>query len=138
MKFLDDYAGVGAWFIRLAFAAVFLFHGLQKALMAGPYDMMVGTMGMPAPVFYLVTFAEVAAGAGVLVGPFTSSLITRLAGLAGVPVMLGAIFIVHRPHGWSFMNEGPGGIEFPTVLFLMSLYFLLVGNRTIGDNPSEI
>ena len=133
MTFLDDYAPAAHWFVRLAFASVFLFHGLQKALMSGPYEMMVGKMGMPAPVFYLVTFAEVAAGAGVLVGPFMSDLITRLAGLAGAPVMLGAIFIVHLPHGWSFMNEGPGGIEFPAVLFLLSLYFLLVGNRTPGS-----
>jgi putative oxidoreductase len=129
MTFLDRYSHLAHWFLRLAFASVFLFHGLQKVVVAGPYNMMVGKMGMPAPVFYLVTFAEVAAGAGVLLGGFTNSLITRLSGLAAAPVMIGAIVIVHAPNGWSFMNNG---IEFPVVLLLMSLYFLLAGN------PDEI
>ncbi len=93
---------------------------------------------MPAPVFYLVTFAEVAGGVGVLVGPLTSSPITRLAGLAAAPVMLGAIFIVHLPHGWSFMNDGPGGIEFPTVLLLMSLYYLVAGIVGLSGGPVEV
>lgn len=129
MNFLDDYAGYGHWLLRLAFASVFLFHGLQKALTAGPYDMMVGKMGMPAPVFWLVTLAEVAGGAFVLLGGVTNDLVTRLAGLVIVPVMAGAIFIVHLPHGWSFMDpNGPGGVEFPVVLLLMALYFLMVGN----------
>jgi len=125
MDFLDEYRAAGPWFLRIAFASVFLYHGLQKLAAAGPYDMMVGKMGMPAPVFYLVTFAEVAAGAGVLLGPFMGSLVTRLAGLAAAPVMVGAIVIVHAPNGWSFMNNG---VEFQVVLLLMALYFLVAGN----------
>ena len=135
MKFLDDYVGLAPWFLRLAFASVFLFHGLQKVLASGPYNMMVVQQGMPAPVFYLVTFAEVAAGAGVLLGPFMNDLITRLSGLAAAPVMLGAIFMVHLKNGWSFMNNG---IEFPTIMLLLALYFLVAGNQGGSGEPVEV
>ncbi len=57
-------------------------------------------------------------------------LITRLAGLAIAPVMLGAIFMVH----WSRWDFAPaegypaGGMEFQVVLLLTALYFLVMGN----------
>lgn len=127
MDFLDEYAGKAHWLLRLALASVFLFHGLQKALTAGPYDMMVGNMGMPAAVFWLVTLAEVGGGALILFGSLISSLATRLGGLAIAPVMIGAIVMVHAKNGWSFMNDG---MEFQVVLLLVALYFLIVGNNT--------
>lgn len=127
MEFLDDFTDQAHWLLRLALASVFLFHGVQKVVMAGPYDMMVGKMGMPAPVFYLVTFAEVAGGAAIVLGPFLGDIITRLAGLAIAPVMIGAIVMVHAPNGWSFMNNG---MEFQVVLLLIAIYFIIVGNHT--------
>ena len=86
--------------------------------------------GLPVAVAWLVAFAEVAGGIGIIVGGFTSSLITRLSGLAIIPVMLGAIFMVHWPR-WSFAptEEFPmGGMEFQVVLLLIATYFVVVGN----------
>ncbi len=87
-------------------------------------------MGIPTPVAALVTLAELAGGVGIVVVAFTNDLITRLAGLALVPVLLGALFMVH----WGRWNFTPGdgfpmgGMEFQVVLLLMALYFLVMGN----------
>ena len=116
------------WLLRAAFAAVFLFHGLgQVATFSGFAQM----MGLSVPVAGLVTFAEIAAGLGIIVGAFQSELITRLAALAAIPVMLGAIFMLHWPR-WSFTPaEGfpMGGMEFQVTLLLIALYFLITGNQ---------
>ena len=80
----------------------------------------------------LVTFAEVAGGIGIIVGAFRSDLITRLAGLAFAPVMLGAIFMVHWGR-WNFTpaNGFPmGGMEFQVILLLIAVYVVIVGNAT--------
>ncbi len=87
-------------------------------------------MGLSTPVAALVTLAEVAGGVGIIVGAFTNDLITRLAGLAMVPVLLGAIFMVHGPR-WNFVPaEGypMGGMEFQVVLLLTALFFFVTGN----------
>lgn len=64
-----------------------------------------------------------------------NDLITRLSGLVAAPVMLGAMFMVHLKNGWSFMNNG---IEFPTVMFLLALYFLVAGNRGGSGEPVNV
>ncbi len=82
----------------------------------------------------MVTFAEVAGGVGIIAGAFTNDLITRLAGLAIAPVMLGAIFMVHWGR-WNFVSaEGfpMGGMEFQVVLLLTALFFLVMGNAGLG------
>ena len=57
-------------------------------------------------------------------------LATRLSGVAIVPVMLGAIAMVHWGQ-WSFVaseSHPMGGMEFQVVLLLMGVYFALRGN----------
>ena len=84
-----------------------------------------------APVAALVTFAEIAAGLGIILGAFQSELITRLAALAGIPVLIGAIVMVHGPR-WSFTPADGfpmGGMEFQVVLLLIGIYFLITGNE---------
>jgi len=66
---------------------------------------------------------------------FGKELITRLAALAIIPVLLGAIVMVHAPR-WSFAPaEGfpMGGMEFQVVLLLIATYFLIVGNAQPGN-----
>ena len=119
------------WLLRIALASVFLFHGFGKvANVAGFAEM----MGLPLLVAGLVTFAEVAGGLGILIGGFGKELITRLAALAIIPVLLGAIVMVHAPR-WSFAPaEGfpMGGMEFQVVLLLIATYFLIMGNAQPG------
>ncbi len=116
------------WLLRGGFSAVFLFHGFGKVVAFSGFSQM---MGLSVPVAGLVTFAEIAAGLGIIIGAFQSELITRLAALASIPVLLGAIFMVHGPR-WSFTPaEGfpMGGMEFQVVLLLIAVYFLITGNQ---------
>ena len=128
---LDSLRPHAHWLLRISFAGVFLFHGIGKIMAFGGFSQM---MGLPTPVVALVTLAEVAAGVGIIVGAFTNDLITRLAGLAVVPVLLGAIFMVH----WGRWNFTPaegfpmGGMEFQVVLLLMALFFLVMGNAGLN------
>ena len=128
---LDSLKPHAHWLLRIGFAGVFLFHGIGKIMAFGGFSQM---MGLPTPVAALVTLAEVAAGVGIIIGAFTNDLITRLAGLAVVPVLLGAIFMVH----WGRWNFTPaegfpmGGMEFQVVLLLMALFFLVMGNAGLN------
>ena len=128
---LDSLRPHAHWLLRISFAGVFLFHGIGKIMAFGGFSQM---MGLPTPVAALVTLAELAGGVGIIVGAFTNDLITRLAGLAIAPVMLGAIFMVH----WGRWNFTPaegfpmGGMEFQVVLLLMALFFLVMGNAGLN------
>ncbi len=128
---LDSLKPHAHWLLRVGLASVFLYHGIGKVMDFGGFSQM---MGLPAPVAALVTFAELAGGTGIIVGAFTHDLITRLAGLAIAPVMLGAILMVHWPR-WNFMAaEGfpAGGMEFQVVVLLTALFFLVTGNAGLS------
>ena len=121
------------WLLRIAFAAVFIFHGVGKV---ASFEAFSGMMGLSMPVAALVTFAEIAAGFGIILGGFKSELITRLAGLAAIPVLFGAIIMVHGPR-WSFTPADGfpmGGMEFQVVLLLVAAYFLIMGNAQNHPN----
>ncbi len=128
---LDSLKPHAHWLLRIGLAGVFIFHGIGKAMALGGFSQM---MGLPIPVAALVTFAELAGGVGIIVGAFTNDLITRLAGLAIAPVVLGALFMVHWGR-WDFAPaEGfpMGGMEFQVVLLLTALYFLVMGNAGLS------
>ena len=132
---LDSLKPHAHWLLRIGLAGVFLFHGLYKVINFGGFSQM---MGLPTSVAALVTFAELAGGVGIIVGALTNDLITRLAGLAMAPIVLGAIFMVHWGR-WNFApaEEFPmGGMEFQVVLLLTALYFLVMGNGTDSSQAS--
>ncbi|PWE18684.1 hypothetical protein DDZ18_03580 [Marinicauda salina] len=128
----SPFAGRAHWLLRVALASVFVFHGAQKfADLEGGAAM----MGLPMLVWALVGLAELAGGLGVLAGGLVAGrlgdLATRLGGLAIIPVMLGAIAMVHWGR-WSFTpsdSHPMGGMEFQVVLLLIGLFFAVRGNR---------
>ncbi len=128
---LDSLKPHAHWLLRIGLAGVFIFHGIGKVMNLGGFSEM---MGLPLAVAALVTLAELAGGVGIIVGAFTKDLITRLAGLALAPVLLGAIFMVH----WGRWNFTPaegfpmGGMEFQVVLLFTALYFLVMGNTGLS------
>ncbi len=132
---LDSLKPHAHWLLRIGLAGVFLFHGIGKVMDVGAFSQM---MGLSTSVAAFVTFAELAGGVGIIVGAFTSDLITRLAGLAMAPIVLGAIFMVH----WGRWNFTPaegfpmGGMEFQVVLLLAAFYFLVMGNGTDSSQAS--
>lgn len=126
-KAFNQFNGQSHWLLRIGFAAVFLFHGLTK--FAGP-----AMMGLSTPVWYLVALGEAVAGILILIAPFFGEMgdfLTRLAGIIIVPIMLGAIFMVHLANGFSFMANG---YEFQLVLVLIGLFFAFKGNTINGNN----
>jgi putative oxidoreductase len=126
------------WFIRIPFAASFIYHGLGKFPVL---EKMAGAFDLPVPIMVLVAIAEVLAGVGAIVGGLPAGIlgrlptvkqadiVTRLSGLAAAPVLLGAIFMVHWPR-WSFApseSHPMGGMEFQVVLLGIAVYFMLAG-----------
>ena len=131
LNFLDSLRPHAHWLVRISLTSVSGYHGIGKvADVAGFAEM----MGIPVIVAVLVTFAEVAAAIGFIVGGFKSELITRLSSIALIPVLIGAIVMVHGPR-WSFVPTESyplGGMEFQIVLTLAALYMLVVGNSLNG------
>jgi putative oxidoreductase len=120
------------WLLRIAVASVFIFHGVGKlANLQGTSAM----MQLPFFIVLLVALAETGGGLLVLLGGLGKDrvfdLATRLGAAMNIPVMLGAIFMVHWGR-WNFVasEEFPmGGMEFQVVLLLILSYLAINGNR---------
>ncbi|MCB1728602.1 MAG: DoxX family membrane protein [Gammaproteobacteria bacterium] len=122
------------WFIRIPFALTFAGHGTGKLLMPAASAQM---LDLPVSLTVLVGITEVLAGIGAFVGGIERApqraLIDRLTGLAAVPVLLGAILLVHWPR-WSFVASDShplGGMEFQVLLLGVALYLLLGSSRRV-------
>lgn len=123
---------IAHWFVRIPFAAVFIYHGLGK------FPALAQTASMlqlPEFLVAVVGIAEVLAGVGAIVGGLKmvkqADLVTLLSGIAAVPVLVGAIAMVHWPR-WSFVPTETypmGGMEFQVMLLGVALYFVFTGIR---------
>ena len=116
------------WALRFALASVFIYHGAEKFTGLTGFAQM---MSLPYFIAFLVASAEFAGGVLILVGGLSRDWITRLGGALLIPVMLGAISMVHWGQ-WSFVPSESypmGGTEFQVTLLLTALYFVLRGNR---------
>ena len=108
--------------LRIASALAFLYHGS---------GILFGAFGGPGPrqfaeshhwpfiIGFLVGLAEFAGGVAVL-----SGVLFRLGAVCIVSVMLGAIFLVHLPHGFDVVD---GGAEYAFTQLLLAIAFLLTG-----------
>jgi putative oxidoreductase len=129
MKFLTANAH---WLLRIALASVLVYHGVLKFLNLEGFAQML-------PISYLqvvlVALAETGGGLLVLVGGFRrdriSDLATRVGAALNIPVVIGAITIVHWGR-WNFVpseTHPMGGFEFQAVLLLLMIYLVVTGNR---------
>ncbi|MCH8250110.1 MAG: DoxX family membrane protein [Proteobacteria bacterium] len=129
MKYLTTNAH---WLLRTALASVFIFHGALKFMNLEGFAQML-------PISYLqvvlVALAETTGGLLVLLGGFRgdalSDLATRVGAAMNVPVIIGAIAIVHWGR-WNFVpseTHPMGGFEFQAVLLLVMLFLVITGNR---------
>ncbi|MCB1724305.1 MAG: hypothetical protein H6959_05485 [Chromatiaceae bacterium] len=120
------------WFVRIPFAITFSGHGAGKLLMPVASAQM---LDMSVALSLLVGIAEVLTGIGAVVGGIERAphrrLVNRLTGIAAVPVLLGAIFLVHWPR-WSFVASEShpfGGMEFQVLLLGVALVLYAEGHR---------
>jgi putative oxidoreductase len=115
-------ASIALLIVRIACALPFLYHGSGILFGAfggpGPHGF-AGFMHAPDIVGYLVGLAQFGGGLAILTG-----ILIRIGALCTVIVMLGAIFLVHLPHGFDVTQ---GGIEFALTLLLIALSLLIAG-----------
>ena len=120
------------WLLRIALASVFIFHCLLKFANLEGFAQML-------PISYtevvLVALAETGGGLLVLFGGFGTTrlfdLATRIGAALNIPVILGAISMIHWGR-WNFVpseTHPMGGFEFQAVLLLIMLYLVMAGNR---------
>ena len=123
--------------IRVALGVVFFAHGAQKVFgWFGGYGLKGTTgyfvsIGLPLPVAYAACFLELLGGIGLLLGLFT-----RLAALAIIAMMVGAIAKVHWPHGF-FINwelaPGKGhGLEANLAFIAMAVACVIAGGGALS------
>jgi putative oxidoreductase len=117
--------------LRVASALAFLFHG--SAILFGAFGGF-GPAGfaayihMPVAVGYLVGLAQFAGGLAIL-----SGVLFRVGAVSVIIVMLGAIFLVHVPHGFDIAK---GGLEYALTQCLLAVAFLFTGPGDYSLNPS--
>lgn len=128
----QNLAPKGVALLRIAMGVLFLAHGPYLKLMVFGLAGTVGffeSLGLPAFTAYLTIAGETAIGIALVLG-FQA----RWAALAGVPIMLGALW-VHSGAGWVFSSEG-GGWEYPAFWTVALVAQFLMGDGAYALKPS--
>jgi putative oxidoreductase len=117
-------APYAALLLRVALGALFLAHAGLKVFVFTPAGaaQFFGSLGLPPSLAYLTIAAEIAGGAALILGVFT-----RWVAIALVPVLLGAIVLVHGQAGFFFTNAN-GGWEFPAFWAVALVVLALLGD----------
>ena len=125
-------SSLAAMIARLTLAIVFIPHGLQMTVGAfggygfsGTMGYFTGTAGLPTIVAFLVIMAESVGAICLALG-----LLTRFCAASLIIVMLGAIFMVHTPHGFFmnwFGNQGGEGYEYHLLVIGLALSLIVSG-----------
>jgi putative oxidoreductase len=114
--------GLALLSIRIAAGLAFLYHGC--AILFGCFDG-PGIHGfaqfthLPVAVAFLVGLAQFCGGLALLTG-----ILARLGAACIIAVMLGAIFMVHLPHGFDIQKQG---MEYALTQLLIALAILIAG-----------
>lgn len=120
---VNSIADYGATVLRVSLGIMYLAHAHLKIFTFT----LVGTaeffakVGFPGWMAYPVTFAELTAGAALIIGWNARSV-----SLALTPVLIGAA-ITHWPNGWVHVSVGAGW-EYPVFLIAASITLGLMGN----------
>jgi putative oxidoreductase len=123
--------------VRVTLGVIFFAHGSQKVFgwfggygLKGTTDYFVST-GLPRVVAYAVCFFELLGGIGLVLG-----LATRLAALAIITVMIGAIAKVHWPHGlfinWELATGKGHGFEANLAFIAMAVACVIAGGGALS------
>ena len=123
------------WALRLALGSVFLYHGITKF---PALEAMAAGMNIPVALVVVLAITETAGCALVLLGGFFADWMTRLGALILIPVMLGAIAMVHWGR-WAFTPSDAypmGGMEFQFSLIMIMVYLVLKGNTI--NQPGQL
>ncbi len=129
------------WLLRAVLASVFVYHGALKFSNLEGFAQMLPISHTET---VLVALAELGGGLLVLIGGIGRNrlfdLATRLGAAMQIPIMLGAIVLVHWGR-WNFVptQDFPmGGMQFQTTLILVALYLVITGNHEFRRAPASI
>jgi putative oxidoreductase len=114
--------GAALLLLRIASALAFLYHGsgILFGAFGGPGPVQFAAyQHWPVALAYLVGLAQVGGGLAILTG-----ILFRLGAASVLLVMLGAISLVHLPHGF---DVSKGGMEYALTQLLIAAAFLLTG-----------
>jgi putative oxidoreductase len=117
-------APYAALLLRVSLGFLFLAHASLKFFIFTPAGTakFFASVGLPPALAYLVIAAEVIGGIALVLG-----LWTRVAAVALVPILLGAIFTVHGAAGF-FFNNPHGGWEYPAFWSVALIVQALLGD----------
>jgi putative oxidoreductase len=110
--------------LRVILGILFFIHAGTKLFVIGP-DNVAGffaSLGYPSWLAYVTIAWEIVGGIALVLGVWP-----RLAAIAMVPVLIGAIISVHGPAGFLFTNPH-GGWEYPGLWVIGLLVIALAGD----------
>ena len=127
-------APYAALLLRVTLGVLFLAHAWLKIVVFTPAGtaQFFGSLGLPGWLAYVTIAWELIGAVALIVGIWS-----RLAALALIPILLGAIYTVHGPAGF-FFNNPNGGWEFPAVWIVGLLTLTLIGDGAFALKPTPI
>ena len=127
-------APYAAFVLRLSLGALFLAHAWLKIFVFTPAGTahFFASLGLPPALAYVTMAWEVVGAVALIVGVWP-----RLAAVALVPVLLGAILSVHGPAGFFFTNPN-GGWEFPALWIVGLLALAATGDGALALRATPI
>ena len=139
MKLQNKLSANAHWLLRIGIVSVFLYHGILK------FSNLEGFATM-LPISYTEVMFVALANIGsvlVILGGFRndvlSDLFTRIGAALNIPVMIGAITLVHWGR-WNFVpteTHPMGGMEFQVTLVLLMLYLVITGNNGLKSTNAQ-
>ncbi|MEP3114538.1 DoxX family protein [Nisaea sp.] len=130
----ESTAPYAALILRISLGVMFIAHGALKVFVFTPAGTVgfFGSIGLPAIFAYLTIIAEIGGGAALIAG-----FATRLVSIATLPILLGAIFLVHGANGWLYSNPN-GGWEFPAFWAAALVVQALLGDGAYAVRTPKI
>jgi putative oxidoreductase len=127
-------AAYGALILRVALGVLLLAHFALKYFVFTPAGtaQFFGSIGLPPALAYLTMLVELVTGAALVLGVWT-----RLAALAAVPVLLGAVVFVHLGNGFIFSAPN-GGWEYPAFWAVALIVQALIGDGAYALLPTPV
>jgi putative oxidoreductase len=126
-------AAYAAFFLRVALGVMFLAHSIVLKYftysLSGTAQFFT-SVGLWSGLAYVVFAAEVVGGLMLVFG-----VQVRLAALALLPILLGAVW-VHSGNGWVFTSAN-GGWEYPLYLSVLTGVQVLLGEGAYALSPSK-
>jgi putative oxidoreductase len=118
--------------LRISMGLLFLAHAGLKLFVFTPAGtaQFFGSLGLPPALAYVVIALEAVGGLALILGFYA-----RIAALALIPVLVGAIVTVHGPAGFWFTNPN-GGWEFIAFWIAGLLAVALLGDGALAVRRS--